>query len=63
MKTKENTIICFKAQITGKMDIRVSLCAGRHKMYLYTVKYSNFTRSALYIYINLRGTRYVTAGL
>jgi len=41
----------------------VPLCAGRHKMYLYTVKYSNFTRSALYIYIYLGRTRYVTAGL
>ena len=42
---------------------QVPLCAVRHRMYLYTVKYSNFTRISLYIYIYLRGTRYVTAGL
>ena len=45
----------MKAQIIGKEDVVV--------LYLYAVKYSDFTWSALYIYIYLRGTRYFTAGL
>ena len=63
MNTKENTIICFKAQTTGKQNTLYIFVLVATECYLYNVKYSNFTRNALYIYIYLKGTSYVTVGL